>query len=131
MATPKRFKRDLDQTLLTRARAMRKDLTPAEKLLWNVLREQWQGLRWRRQEPLHGYIVDFVCFELKLVIEVDGLRHEAQTDYDEKRDAILNAAGFHVVRVTNHGLADPNSTAFGKISDGIAYCKGLQDAPDS
>ena len=58
------------------ARAMRKDATRAENLLWQALRRsRLEGLRFRRQYPLDGYILDFVCFRPKLIVEVDGGQH--------------------------------------------------------
>ena len=65
---------------------MRKEMTEAEKALWNILRRrQICGLKFRRQHPFNGYILDFVCLEGKLVIEVDGGQHGEQTEYDEIR----------------------------------------------
>lgn len=73
-------------TLRTRARAMRNNPTDAERVLWRQLR-LWQlgGYKFRRQQPLGRYIVDFVCLEKRVIIEVDGGQH-AQTPEDEERD---------------------------------------------
>jgi very-short-patch-repair endonuclease len=59
------------------------------------------GLKFRRQQPLSQYIVDFVCAENKLIIEVDGSSHAEQADYDAARTAYLAARGFRVIRFTN------------------------------
>src|SRR6186713_1372488 len=60
----------------TFARRMRADATKAENLLWQALRnKQLEGLKFKRQAPLDGYILDFVCFEAKLIVEVDGGQH--------------------------------------------------------
>jgi very-short-patch-repair endonuclease len=70
-----------------------------EKALWDVLRgRQICNLKFRRQHPFGDYILDFVCLEKKLVIEVDGGQHAQQAGYDEARTQKLIAAGFRVLR---------------------------------
>jgi very-short-patch-repair endonuclease len=84
------------------ARAMRKDATRAENMLWQALRgKQLEGLKFRRQVPLDGYIVDFICMQARLVIEVDGGQH-SESIRDEVRDAHFSNAGFAVLRFWNH-----------------------------
>lgn len=83
------------------ARDMRKEPTDAEAVLWNVLRgKKLEAMRFRRQHPIENYIVDFICLEEKLIIEVDGSQH-AENAYDEKRDAKLKELGFTVLRFWN------------------------------
>ncbi len=85
-----------------RARQLRRELTNAERILWEALRgRRFHGLRFRGQEPLDGFIVDFICFERKLVIEVDGAAHRDTRAYDQERDAILRAHSLAILRVTN------------------------------
>ena len=61
-----------------RARQLRKNQTVAEKRLWNELRKlRWQGYHFRRQAPIDKYIVDFACYAQHLIVEVDGIQHEA------------------------------------------------------
>ncbi|KAG1702939.1 hypothetical protein GQR58_004423 [Nymphon striatum] len=80
---------------------MRKNPTDAEAILWNILRgKRLEGMRFRRQHPIETYIVDFICLEEKLIIEVDGSQH-ANNVYDEKRDAMLKQSGFTVLRFWN------------------------------
>jgi len=68
-----------------RAHALRKNSTEAEKVLWGHLRFwQVEGYKFRRQQPLGNYIVDFVCLEKRLIIELDGGQHAEQSDYDAK-----------------------------------------------
>jgi very-short-patch-repair endonuclease len=88
-----------------RARALRKNPTEAEKLLWTQLR-YWQvdGYKFRRQQPLGKYIVDFVCMEKRLIIELDGGQHAEQRDYDVERDAWLREQGFTVLRFWNNDV---------------------------
>ena len=78
-------------------------MTPAELQLWKHLRgKQLGGYRFRRQQPLGQYILDFVCVEAKLVIEIDGGQHAEQTAYDETRTQYLQNLGFTVIRYWNH-----------------------------
>jgi very-short-patch-repair endonuclease len=88
-----------------RARQLRKNPTDAERLLWRKLRF-WQvdGLKFRRQQPLGRYIVDFICLEKSLVIEVDGGQHSEQVAYDVERDIWLRDQGFNVLRFWNHDV---------------------------
>ncbi|MDE2837942.1 MAG: endonuclease domain-containing protein [Chloroflexota bacterium] len=91
----------------TRARGFRKDPTDAERALWGILRKRGvQGRRFRRQAPIGPYIVDFVCFETRLVIEVDGGQHAEQADYDAARTAWLESQGFRVMRFWNNEVLE-------------------------
>ena len=89
----------------TRARALRNNPTEVEKLLWRQLRI-WQldGYKFRRQQPLGNYIVDFVCLEKRLIVELDGGQHAEQSDYDTKRDTWLSEQGFTVLRIWNNDV---------------------------
>jgi very-short-patch-repair endonuclease len=79
------------------------DSTDAERLLWRHLRRyQMNGHKFRRQQPIGIYIVDFVCLDQKLVIELDGGQHAEQVDYDETRTAWLESQGFRVLRFWNN-----------------------------
>lgn len=91
------------------ARQLRKRMTPQEIKLWSILRGMRSaGIRFRRQVPLGAYIVDFACFDPKLVIEVDGGQHtlDGHMRRDAERDAWLEAQGFAVLRVWNHEVKD-------------------------
>ena len=84
-------------------RTLRKEMTDAEQALWRVLRgRQLSGLKFRRQHPFGDYILDFVCLEKRLVIEVDGGQHLENADYDEVRSLQLQKAGFRVLRFWNN-----------------------------
>ncbi|WJH39363.1 DUF559 domain-containing protein [Aliirhizobium terrae] len=84
-----------------RARDMRLDSTKAENLLWQEIRDRRiEGFKFRRQVPLNNYILDFVCFDAKLIIEVDGGQH-AESRSDTIRDALFQAQGFRVLRFWN------------------------------
>ena len=80
---------------------MRQDATRAENMLWQAIRGgKLEGFKFRRQVPLHNFIVDFVCFDAKLIVEVDGAQH-AESSADEKRDALLAENGFRTLRFWN------------------------------
>lgn len=80
---------------------MRADATKAENVLWQALRnKQLGGLKFKRQVPVDGYLVDFVCFEARLIVEVDGSQH-AESARDETRDRHFAAQGFRTLRVWN------------------------------
>ncbi len=87
-----------------RARALRKAMTPQEVKLWVHLRRLHpQGLHFRRQAPLEGYLLDFVCFKHRLIVEVDGSQHGEATGlaHDAKRDAHFASLGFLTLRFWN------------------------------
>lgn len=83
------------------ARAMRADATKAETMLWQALSgSKLEGLKFKRQVPLDGYILDFVCFEMRLIVEVDGGQH-AENVRDVERDRYLASQGFRTLRFWN------------------------------
>jgi len=83
-----------------RARAFRKSMTDGEKILWSRLRGKQLEYYFRRQTPIGKYIVDFVCWKEKLVIEIDGLHHftDAGKKHDKIRDQFLEEQGFRILR---------------------------------
>ena len=86
-----------------KARELRRNPTEAERRLWKHLRlRQIGGYKFRRQQSLGPYIVDFVCLGKRVVVEVDGGQHSEQIAYDTERSAWLEAQGFRVLRFWNH-----------------------------
>ncbi|MBL8147419.1 MAG: endonuclease domain-containing protein [Anaerolineae bacterium] len=84
------------------ARQMRHEPTAAEDALWQRLRNrQVGGAKFRRQYAIEYFIVDFVCMEQRLIVEVDGSVHDLQAEYDADRQAVLESKGFRVLRFTN------------------------------
>jgi very-short-patch-repair endonuclease len=81
------------------ARGFRKDPTPSEAVLWGLVRGKQLGARIRRQQPVGPFVVDFFCPEYRLIIEVDGPIHEAQTERDRERQHLLEACGYRVLRL--------------------------------
>jgi adenine-specific DNA-methyltransferase len=99
MGTIRNVRRD---TLLHRARTLRRDGTNAEACLWRALRaNRLGGWDWKRQVPFGPYILDFLCREACLVVEVDGGQHADQTAYDDRRSAFLQQRGLRVLRFWN------------------------------
>lgn len=86
-----------------KARALRKEMTRAERLLWSKVRQRQLGVKFRRQHPIGPYIVDFHCPERALIIEVDGDSHfnAEAIEYDRERTRYLQGAGLNVIRFTN------------------------------
>ncbi len=84
-----------------RARSLRRDATDAERRLWRGLREAMPDAKWRRQVPVGQYFADFLNFEGKLVVEVDGGQHADAAEYDARRTRFIEAQGFRVVRAWN------------------------------
>nr|WP_283806410.1 endonuclease domain-containing protein [Bradyrhizobium murdochi] len=86
------------------AKKMRHEPTDAELAIWRLLRDRRLArFKFRRQVPFGNYILDFVCFEKRLVIEVDGSQHVSSTR-DEAREAVLIAEGFRIARYWNNDV---------------------------
>ena len=96
--------RDHQQTLTDAAKELRQRQTPAEKILWDIVRtKKFLNLKFRRQHPIEFYVVDFCCVALKLVIEVDGSVHDDddQAYQDRAREFDLIQWGYTVIRFRN------------------------------
>ena len=100
---------------LERAKELRREMTPAEKLLWQQIRANKLGVRFRRQQVIQGFIVDFYCHQAGLVVEVDGDIHDLQKEEDERREKVLSALGLRVVRFGNDEVGRNLSAVVGKI----------------
>ncbi|MBI3445900.1 MAG: endonuclease domain-containing protein [Magnetospirillum sp.] len=96
------------KSVIARARALRSErATEVEKVLWRHLRRRWPaGAKFRRQHPHGPFILDFVCLEARLAIELDGGQHadEEQAGYDERRTRYLKNEGFTVLRFWNNDV---------------------------
>ncbi|MDI6892694.1 MAG: DUF559 domain-containing protein [Actinomycetota bacterium] len=89
----------LSRNLTRAAKSLRKRSTDTERFLWKHLRRrQLSGLKFRRQQPIGKHIIDFVCFERRIVVEVDGGQHQKEKDKDIERDRWLRDQGFKVLR---------------------------------
>lgn len=100
-----------------KARRLRRSQTAAEALLWQELRYQRLGVKFRRQHPIGPYIADFVCMERSLVIELDGSQHGTPDGlaYDAERTTYLKAAGFRVLRFWNSEVVGDLNTVLKTI----------------
>ena len=97
------------------ARQLRANSTDAERKLWSHLRgRQMSGKKFRRQHPIGDFIVDFVCIEIGLVIELDGGQH-LDSDSDKQRDSRLSEQGFRVLRFWNHEVLTDTQTVLSRI----------------
>ena len=100
------------------ARQLRKNMTEAEKKLWRKLQlKQVFGLKFRRQCPIGRYIVDFACFEPRLIVEIDGGQHANRVADDARRSAWFEIQGFHVMRFWNHEVLTDTEAVITKISE--------------
>jgi len=109
---------------VTFARSLRKDQTPGEKVLWRKIRERrFHGLKFRRQVPIGPYIVDFLCVEKNLIIEIDGDSHYGQgaQERDAKREAYLQVQGFDILRVGNRQVTQELDTVLAKLGRMLGY----------
>ena len=101
---PKKISRLYTQLSLEYAKELRKKMTDAENLLWHYLKKrQIGGVKFRKQSPIGKYIVDFVCFEKNLIIELDGGQHleNQNIEHDKRRDEFLEKSGYTVLRFFN------------------------------
>ena len=98
------------------ARELRNNATEAEKYIWYMLRLENLGVKFHRQTQIGHYIVDFVCFEKGLIIEIDGGQH-ADSEKDKIRDGWLRAEGFEVLRFWNHDVLGNRAGVLEKIME--------------
>ena len=112
----------------TIAKGLRKRQTEAEKRLWRHLKaKQLEGIKFRRQEPIGKYIVDFVSFDKKLVIELDGGQHAGDTR-DVARDAWLHSQGFTVLRLWNNDVFENPEGVLEEIRRNVASSPSVSPA---
>ena len=106
---------------LQRAKELRREMTPAEKILWEELRANKLGVHFRRQQVIQGFIVDFYCHKAGLVIEVDGDIHDLQKEEDERREKVLSALGLRAVRFRNDEVMRELSAVVGRIRTQVEF----------
>ena len=104
--------------MLERAKKLRREMTPAEKILWKEVRaNRLSGLHFRRQQIIHGYFADFYCHQHALIVELDGGIHDLQKEYDAEREAYLIALGFRIIRFKNEEITKNLKGVLQKIVD--------------
>ena len=116
--------------LKLRARDLRKNCPPAERRLWQKLRGgQLLGYKFQRQKPVGNYIVDFYCYQLKLVIEIDGFSHDFKMDYDQKRQEFLEKLGLKVLKFSDKQVLKEVDGVIQIIVDFIIGCAEVSHPP--
>ena len=104
-----------------RARVLRRRQTESERILWKALRNRkLNGLKFRRQVALGCYIIDFICIEEKMIIEVDGSSHIGRNEHDQKRDHYFQSNGLNTLRFTNTQIKESLDLVLEKISREIS-----------
>jgi len=102
------------------ARKLRRNPTEAEKRLWAHLRNrQVDGFRFRRQAPIGKYVVDFICHEAKLILELDGGQHAFQSDSDATRARWLEDEGYRVIRFWNNEVLENTDGVLERIQEAL------------
>ena len=92
---------------LERARRLRREMTPQERLLWGQLRgRRLAGFKFRKQMWLAGYIADFACPEARLVVEADGSQHADEAEYDAERERAFAREGWRTLRFWNNEITE-------------------------
>ena len=103
------------------AKELRREMTPAEKILWKQVKaNKLHGLHFRRQQVIHGYFADFYCHQHELIVEVDGPIHDLQRENDVEREDYLKALGFRIIRFTNEEVTKDLNGVLQKI---VEECK--------
>ena len=130
---PSRGGHRYNKKLLSTARMLRNNMTEPEVILWQYLKQSQLGYKFRRQQPIGRYIVDFVCFERKLIIELDGGQHNTSINIakDVKRDDFLRQAGFNVVRIWNNYIYENIDALVNYILSLLKACPPLEGGPKS
>jgi len=103
-----------------RARDLRRNATDAEKHLWRALRQVFPQTKFRRQVPHGPYFADFLSFNAKLVVEVDGGQHADATEYDATRTRYLEAQGYRVLRFWNNDVLTNTDGVLTVISESLS-----------
>jgi very-short-patch-repair endonuclease len=99
------------------AKELRRQMTQEEKILWQNLRaNRLNGLHFRRQQIIDGFIADFYCHTARLVIEVDGEIHQQQAEYDAERDKVLSARGLRLLRIKNEEVRQTLDSVLARIA---------------
>ena len=113
---------------LTNAKKLRAEMTDAERRIWYNLRgHRFGGLKFRRQVPIGPYIVDFICFEHRLIVELDGGQHADNID-DRDRDEWLRGEGYKVLRFWNNDVLRNTNTVLEEIARTVGLF-GLSSRP--
>jgi cyclase len=111
--------------IFERAKRLRKNMTEAEKLLWERLRNKQLGVRFKPQHPIGHFIADFYCHQAKLVVELDGEIHNKQKQYDIGREGEMEEYGIRVLRFKNHEVLEDLEGVVGRIKESLEIGKEI------
>lgn len=104
------------------AKQLRKNMTHAEMIMWGYLKENFEGLRFRRQHPVSMYIADFYCHKLRLIIEIDGSVHDdpGVKENDITRENNLKQMGYKIIRFTNNSVEKQGENVLNELKNFVA-----------
>jgi very-short-patch-repair endonuclease len=111
------------------AKTLRIGMTDAERRLWSRVRREQLGFKFRRQHPFGTYVLDFVCLDAKLVVEVDGSQHRDQQAYDERRSAWLASQGYSVLRFWSNEVLSETDAVVIRIIQSLGPAAALAPTP--
>jgi very-short-patch-repair endonuclease len=108
------------ETTFTKARRLRREMTPAERQVWRYLRGRGlRGFKFRRQVPVGSFIIDFLCVEAGLIVEIDGDSHSNQLAYDRRRTMYLETQGYRVIRISKQQVRESMDGSLHIISSSL------------
>ncbi len=117
------MKRPPGPELLERARVLRREMTPQEKLLWSQLCDRrLEGFKFRRQMWLVGFVADFACPAARLVVEADGSQHADTPEYDEARARAFERVGWRTLRFWNNEITNDLEAVLTAIRAALPVC---------
>ena len=107
--------KDFELTLKQRAKHLRASQTYCEKIIWNAIRNNQLGVKFRRQFIIAEFIVDFICIEKNLILEIDGSTHIGNEENDQIREIKLKSMGFRVLRFTDEEVTGNGNKVIERI----------------
>lgn len=111
---------DVRRRMIEIARQFRKEPTPSEAILWQALRNRkLEGRKFRRQQPIGCFVVDFFCADERLIVEIDGLIHQSQQVLDQQRQELLESLGLRFLRLSSELVETNLSVALDNIRQAL------------
>ena len=124
------MKKEPSEGAYRRARILRREMTEAEKRLWQMLRlRQTEGHRFRRQVPIGRFIADFVCHAARLIVEIDGGQHDLSSEQEASRTRFLESEGYRVLRFWNNEVLDNPEGVHSVIAQNLHQATPTQTLP--
>jgi very-short-patch-repair endonuclease len=113
-----------------RARALRQNMTEAERRIWQILStHQMKGYKFRRQVPIGRYIVDFMCHEARLIVEINGGQHDRSSPQEAERSDFLQNEGYRILRFWNNGALANLDGVHQTIARELGHITSIQILP--